>query len=58
MGWMPGSLIALRELPAETCLLPARTGTLKGESCALGPCFLVRTENNFHLVEIYRNIIT
>ena len=46
LGWVPGSLrddswaecgnLALKELPAELCLLLGRTGTLEGESCALG----------------------
>ena len=46
--WTPSSLsddswarcgnLAPRELPTEICLLLARTGTLVGESCALGPC--------------------
>ena len=29
--------LALREPPAEICLLLARTGTSEGEGCALGP---------------------
>ena len=48
LGWMSGSLgddswegcgnLALKELPTEICLLLVRTGTLEGESCALGSC--------------------
>ena len=48
LGWVPGSLsddswagcgdLALRELPAELCLLLVRMGTLEGDSCALGSC--------------------
>ena len=48
LGWMPGSLsddtwaesgdMALRKLPTEIYLLLARTKTLEGKSCALGPC--------------------
>lgn len=48
LGWMSGSLsndgwagcgnLALRQLPTKICLLLARTKTLEGKSCALGPC--------------------
>ena len=68
LGWAPGSLsddswagsgdLALRELPAELCLLLARTGTLEGVSCLGTWPFFVRTENDIRLVEIYRTIIT
>ena len=45
--------------PCRDPLLLARTWTSAGESCALGPCpFLVRTESNICLVEIYRNVVT
>ena len=48
LRWMPGSLrddggagcgsLALKELPAEICLLSARTGALEAEHCALELC--------------------
>ena len=70
VGWVRGrgdnlagfGDLALRELPAEICLLLARTRTLEDAGCALGPCpFLdkriTETENNIGLVEIYRNIV-
>ena len=50
--------VALKELPTEILFLLTRTGILLGESCGLRLPFLVKTENNIHLVEIYRNIIT
>ena len=66
--WMPVSVgdddwaecgnLALKKLLAEICFPLYSTGTLQGESCALRLPFLVRTENNIHLVDIYRNIIT
>ena len=39
-GWQLGKSgdLALKELPTAICLLLARTGTLGGESCALGLC--------------------
>ena len=57
-GWKECGNLALKELLAEICLPLSRTGTLQGESCALRLPLLVRTENNIHLVEIYRNLIT
>lgn len=64
VGWAPGSLgddrlagpgdPALREPPAEICVLSARTWDSEGESCALRALpFLIRTESNIFLVEIY-----
>ena len=51
LGWAPGSFsddrwggsgdLALRELPAELCLLLARPRTLEGESCSLGHCSFI-----------------
>ena len=69
LGWMPGSLrddswegcgnLALKELPTEIRLLLARTGTLEGESCALGSCpFWSGQRIPFLWLEIYRIIIT
>ena len=68
LGWAPGSLsddswagsgdLALREPPAELCLLLAWTGTLEGVSCVGTWPLIVRTENDIRLVEIYRNIVT
>ena len=68
LDWVPGSLrddswagcgnLALRELPPEICLLLARTGPGGCKLCLGTLLFLVRTENNIHLVEIYRNIAT
>ena len=60
LGRVPGSLredsragswdLALRELPTELCFLLARTGTLDGEHCALGPCpFLLGQRITFAL---------
>ena len=44
---------------AANCILLAKTGIMERESCALGLLpFLVRTESNIHLIEIYRNIVT
>ena len=57
-GWAECGNLALKELLAEICFPLTSTGTLQGESCALRQLFLVRTENNIHLVEVYRNIIT
>ena len=64
VGWAPGSLgddrlagpgdWALRERPAEICVLSARTWGSEDESCALRALpFLVRTDSNIFLVEIY-----
>ena len=57
-SWAECGNLALKDLLAEICFPLTRTGTLQGESCALRLLFLVRTENNIHLVEIYRNFIT
>ena len=57
-GWKECGNLALKELLAEICFPLTSTGTLQGESCALRQLFLVRTENNIHLVEVYRNLIT
>ena len=57
-GWAECGNLALKELLAEICFPLTSTGTLQGESCALRLPFLVRTENNIHLLEVYRNIIT
>ena len=57
-GWAECGNLALKELLAEICFPLTSTGTLQCESCALRQLFLVRTENNIHLVEVYRNIIT
>ena len=57
-GWAECGNLALKELLAEICFPLTSPGTLQGESCALRLPFLVRTENNIHLVEVYRNIIT
>ena len=57
-GWAECGNLALKELLAEICFPLTSTGILQGESCALRQLFLVRTENNIHLVEVYRNIIT
>ena len=57
-GWEECGNLALKELLAEICFHLSSTGTLQGESCALRMTFLVRTENNIHLVEVYRNLIT
>ena len=66
--WMPVSVrddgsaecgnLALKALLAEICFPSTSTGTLQGESCALRLPFLLRTENNIHLGEVYRNLIT
>ena len=58
MSWEECGNLALKELPTEIRLLLARTGTLEGELCFGILPFLVRTENNIHLVEIYSIIIT
>ena len=68
LGWMPGSLrddswagrgnLALKEVPAEICLLLARTGALGWKLCLGTLPFLVRIENNIYLVEIYRSMAT
>jgi hypothetical protein len=50
--------VALKELPTEILFLLTTTGILLGENCDLRLPFLVKTENNIPLVEIYRNIIT
>ena len=57
-GWAECWNLALKELLSEICFHLTSTGTLQGESFALRLPFLVRTENNIHLVEVYRNIIT
>ena len=57
-GWAECGNLALKELLAEICFPLTSPGTLQGESCALTLSFLVRTENNIHLVEVYRNLIT
>ena len=57
-SWAECGNLALKELLAEICFPLTRIGTLQGESCALRLPFLVRTENNTHLVEVYRNLIT
>ena len=57
-GWAECGNLALKELLAEICFPLTSTGTLQGESCALRLPFLVRTENNIRLVDVYRNIIT
>ena len=57
-GWEECGNLALKELLAEICFPLTSTGTLQGESCALRLPFLVRTENNIHLVQVYRNLIT
>ena len=51
-SWTESGDLALRELPAELCLLSARTGPQRVK-VILGT-FLVRTENNIHLVEVYK----
>ena len=66
--WMPVSVrddgraecgnLALKKLLVEICFPLTSTGTLQGESSALRLPFLVRTDNNIHLVEVYRNLIT
>ena len=57
-GWAECLNQALKELLAEICFNLTSTGTLQGESCALRLPFIVRTENNIHLVEVYRNLIS
>ena len=68
-GWMPGSLredswagcgnLALKELPTEICNPLSQDSDFGGWKLCLGILpFLVRTENNIHLVEIYGNIVT
>ena len=57
-GWAECGKLAPKELLAEICFPLTSTGTLQGESCALRLPFLVRTENNIHLGEDYRNIVT
>ena len=57
-GWAECGNLALKELLAEICFVLTSTGTLQGESCALRLPFLVRTENNIHLVEVYGKLIT
>ena len=51
-GWAECWNLALKELLAEICFHLTSTGTLQGESFALRLPFLVRTENNIHLVEV------
>ena len=68
MGWVPGSIknesweecgnLALKELPNEICFCLSRIGDLKVKVVLETLPSLVRTENNIHLIEIYRNIIT
>ena len=57
-GWAECGNLALKELLAEIYFPLTSTGTLQGERCALILPFLVMTENNIHLVEVYRNLIT
>ena len=57
-GWAECGNLTLKELLAEICFPLTSSGTLQGESCALRLPFLVRTDNNIHLVEVYRNLIT
>ena len=57
-GWAECGKLAPKELLAEICFPLTSTGTLQGESCALRLPFIVRTENNIHLGEDYRNIVT
>ena len=56
-GWAECGNLALKELLAEICFPLTSTVRLQGESCALTLSFLVRTENNIHLLEVYRNLI-
>ena len=68
MDWVPGSIkddsweecgnLALKELPNEICFCLSRIGDLKVKVVLETLPSLVRTENNIHLIEIYRNIIT
>ena len=57
-GWAECGNLAPKELLAEICFPLTSTRTLQGERCALRLPFLVRTENNIHLGEDYRNIVT
>ena len=57
-GWAECGNLAPKELLAEICFPLTSPGTLQGESCALRLPFIVRTENNIHLGEDYRNIVT
>ena len=57
-GWAECGNLALKELLAEICFPLTSSGTLQGESCALRLPFLVSTEKNIHLLEVYRNLIT
>ena len=50
--------LGLKQLPTKICLHWAKTGTLKGKNCALGPCPFLSRQNNICMVEIYRNIAT
>ena len=49
--------LALREPPAEICLLLARIWTSEGESCAWGP-FPFLSEQRICLVEVCRDVVT
>ena len=70
MGWVPGSIkdeswaecgnLALKELPNEICFCLSRIGDLKVKVVLETLPSLDRarmTENNIHLVEIYRTLL-
>ena len=60
--WSGSGDLALREPPAELCILSKPVWDLRGWksclSCLRAWSFLLRTRNNTCLVQIYRNIIT
>ena len=56
-SWEGYGNLAMKELPTEICLL-LKDWDLGGSKLCLGTLpFLVRTENNIRLVEIYWNIV-
>ena len=57
-SWVEYGNLALKELPTKICFCLTGMGHFKVKLCLETLPSLVRTENDIHLVEIFRNIIT